>query len=351
MDWEVAYMLTVDGLSNGAVYLLAGIGLVMVFSVTRVIFVPFGDVAAFAALSLASLQAGIVPPTIGLVIVLAVVALVVELLSLARRHEWRQAPRAIACWGVAPLLPCLLAWWIVGRNDSMLLQIVAAVLLVTPIIPLIARIALQPIADASSLILLIVSLSIHFLFVGLGLLFFGPEGFRTESFTDLDIALFGNVTVSGQVALTIAVAIVLSIMFYLFFEFTLTGKALRATSVNRVGARIVGIRPVKTATLVYLFASVLAGMIGVLISPVNTIYYDSGFMLGLKAFVGAIIGGLVSYPLTMIGSLAVGIVESFSSFWNGALKEVIVFGLLIPVLMVRSVLTAHDEDNNEEIDE
>lgn len=351
MDWEVAYMLMVDGLSNGSVYLLAGIGLVMVFSVTRVIFVPFGDVAAFAALSLASLQAGMVPPTIGLVIVLSVVALIVDIASLARRREWRRVPMSVVCWGVAPLLPCAFAWAITGRTDSMLLQILAAVLLVTPIIPLVARIALQPIADASSLILLIVSLSIHFLFVGLGLLFFGPEGFRTEQFTDLDIPLFGDFTLSGQVALTIAVAILLSIMFYLFFEFTLTGKALRATSVNRIGARIVGIRPMRTATLVYLFSSVLAGMIGVLISPVNTIYYDSGFMLGLKAFVGAIIGGLVSYPLTMAGSLAVGIVESFSSFWNGALKEVIVFGLLIPVLMIRSVLTAHDEDNNEEIDE
>lgn len=351
MDWEVAYMLMVDGISNGSVYLLAGIGLVMVFSVTRVIFVPFGDVAAFAALSLASLQAGMMPPTVGLVIVLTIVALLVELGSLARRKALREAPRALLQWGVLPLLPCLLAWLLAGKTDSMLVQIALAVLLVTPMIPLVARIAIQPIADASSLILLIVSLSIHFLFVGLGLLFFGPEGFRTEQFTDMEIGLFGDFTLSGQVGLTIAAAIVLSMMFYLFFEFTLTGKALRATSVNRVGARIVGIRPVKTATLVYLFASILAGMIGVLISPANTIYYDSGFMLGLKAFVGAIIGGLVSYPLTMIGSLAVGIVESFSSFWDGALKEVIVFGLLIPVLIVRSLVTAHDEDNNEEIDE
>ena len=120
----------------------------------------------------------------------------------------------------------------------------------------------------------------------------------------------------------------------------MAGKALRATAVNRVGARLVGIRPARTALLAYGFASLLAGLIGVLIAPVTTMYYDSGFLIGLKAFVAAIIGGLVSYPLTAIGALAVGVVESFASFWSGALKDVIVFSLLIPVLLLRSVARA-----------
>ena len=58
MSWDVALILSVDGLANGAVYLLAGIGLVLIFSVTRVVFVPFGDIAAFAALSLAAFETG-----------------------------------------------------------------------------------------------------------------------------------------------------------------------------------------------------------------------------------------------------------------------------------------------------
>ena len=95
----------------------------------------------------------------------------------------------------------------------------------------------------------------------------------------------------------------------------------------------------------------LAGMVGVLISPVTTLYYDSGFILGLKAFVAAIIGGLVSFPLTAIGAVAVGLFESFASFWSGELKDVLVFGLLIPVLLLRSWLAAHAEEDDEEIDE
>ncbi|MEO6030926.1 MAG: branched-chain amino acid ABC transporter permease, partial [Burkholderiaceae bacterium] len=119
---------------------------------------------------------------------------------------------------------------------------------------------------------------------------------------------------------------------------------------NRVGARLVGIRPARSALLAYGFASLLAGLIGVLISPVTTMYYDSGFIIGLKAFVAAIMGGMVTYPLTAVGALAVGLVESFASFWSGALKDVIVFSLLIPVLMLRSFF-APVEEEEEEIDE
>ena len=98
------------------------------------------------------------------------------------------------------------------------------------------------------------------------------------------------------------------------------GKALRATAVNRIGARLVGIRPARTALLAYFIASLLAGLIGVLVAPVTTMYYDSGFMIGLKAFVAAIIGGLVSYPVDGARRAAVGVVESFASFWSGALQ-------------------------------
>jgi branched-chain amino acid transport system permease protein len=80
-------------------------------------------------------------------------------------------------------------------------------------------------------------------------------------------------------------------------------------------------------------------------------YYDSGFIIGLKAFVAAIIGGLVSYPATALGALGVGVFESFASFWSGALKDAIVFSLLIPVLMIRSYMANSHEEDIEEIDQ
>ena len=349
MTWDVALILGIDGLANGAVYLLAGLGLVLIFSVTRVVFVPFGDVATFAALSLAAFEAGRTPATIGLVALLALLATVTEVWSLVRRGETARIPRAVLAWGVLPLVPCALAWGLAGQTLPHAVFIALAILLVVPITPLVARVALQPIADASVLVLLIASLALHFLLSGLGLLFFGPEGFRTAPLAGGSVS-FGAFSVSGQVMLMIASAVALSGLFFVAFQRTVAGKALRATAVNRVGARLVGIRPARTALLAYGFASLLAGLIGVLVAPVTTMYYDSGFLIGLKAFVAAIIGGLVSYPLTAIGALAVGVAESFASFWSGALKDVIVFSLLIPVLMLRSLLSTHAEEEEEEIE-
>jgi branched-chain amino acid transport system permease protein len=349
MTWDIALILGIDGLANGAIYLLAGLGLVLIFSVTRVVFVPFGDIAAFAALTLAAFERGRMPASIAMVGVLAALAVAVEVGSLVRRGEPGRIPRAVLSWGLLPAIPCVIAWLAARPGVPAPVHVAAAVLLVVPLAPLLARIVFQPIADASVLVLLIVSLALHFLLSGLGLLFFGPEGSRTNPLATGALTI-GGYTVSGQVVLMVASAIVLSGLFFLVFQHTVTGKALRATAVNRVGARLVGIRPARTALVAYGCASLLGGLIGVLIAPVTTMYYDSGFIIGLKAFVAGIIGGLVSYPLTAIGGIAVGMVESFASFWSGALKDAIVFSLLIPALLLRSFLSTAVEEEEEEVD-
>jgi branched-chain amino acid transport system permease protein len=87
---------------------------------------------------------------------------------------------------------------------------------------------------------------------------------------------------------------------------------------------------------------------GVLIAPLTTVYYDSGFLIGLKGFVGAIIGGLGSYPVAAAGAVLVGLLESYSSFWASALKEVLVFTLIIPVLLWRSLTSKHVDEEEEQ---
>jgi branched-chain amino acid transport system permease protein len=82
---------------------------------------------------------------------------------------------------------------------------------------------------------------------------------------------------------------------------------------------------------------------------VTTLYYDSGFLIGLKAFVGAIIGGLVSYPAAAVGAIFVGLLESYAAFWDSALKEVFVFGALIPILIWQSFVLGNGIE--EEIEE
>jgi branched-chain amino acid transport system permease protein len=347
MTSDIAAILAIDGIATGAVYALVAIGTVLIFTVTRVIFIPFGDIAAFTALTLAALDAKQFPATGKLVVVLACLATLVEIISLARAGELRLLPRALLSYLVLPLVVVGIAWFAVRADPPLAVRLVLALMLITPISPLLDRIVFRPIADGTVLLLLIVSVALHFALVGLGLLFFGPEGVRTEPLTSLSLEIAG-VLVSGQTMLIAIAALVFSGLLYLFFDFSLVGKALRATAVNRTGARLMGIRPERAGTVAYLLGSLMAGVSGILIAPVNTIFYDSGFLIGLKAFVGAIVGGMTSYPGAAIGAVGVGILESFASFQSSALKDVIVFSLLIPILVWRSLAALHSEEEIEE---
>lgn len=347
MTSDIAAILALDGIATGAIYVLVAIGTVLIFTVTRVMFIPFGDIAAFTELTLAALETKHLPGTVGLVLVLAVLASLIEIWSLLRDGKARQIPKSLLFYLVLPLLIVGLVRLVLPLEPSMPVRIVLALLLVLPISPLLDRIVFRPIADASVLLLLIVSMALHFALVGLGLLFFGPEGVRTQPLTDASFELLG-MHIGGQTLLIVLASVLFSGLLYLFFGYTLTGKALRATAVNRTGARLMGIRPARSGTIAYLVGSLMAGVSGILVAPVNTIFYDSGFLLGLKAFVGAIIGGLASYPGTAIGAVFVGVLESFASFESSALKEVIVFSMLIPILIWRSIVSPHSEEEVEE---
>jgi branched-chain amino acid transport system permease protein len=347
MTTDIAAILAIDGIATGAVYALVAIGTVLIFAVTRVIFIPFGDIAAFAALTLAALDARRLPGTVELVIVLAGLACLMEVVSLARAGALRAIPQAIFFYLALPLIVVGIVWLTMRYDPSPPTRIVLALLLIMPISPLLDRIVFRPIADGAVLLLLTVSVALHYALVGLGLLFFGPEGVRTEPLTSFALEV-ADIHISGQTILIVVAALVFSGLLFLFFEFTLVGKALRATAINRTGARLMGIRPTRAGTIAYLLGSLMAGASGILIAPVNTIFYDSGFLLGLKAFVGAIVGGMTSYPGAALGALCVGILESFASFQSGAFKDVIVFSLLIPILLWRSLASLHSEEEIEE---
>lgn len=340
MDGQIALLLAQDGIVNGAIYALMALALVLVFSVTRVIFIPQGEFVAFGALTMALLQAGRTPGTLWLLLALAALTLLVEALRQQRgvAVDWMST----VFWAI--LLPGLAAFLVlVLAPASMLGQASATLLIITPLGPLLYRLAFRPLAHATVLTLLIVAVALHGVLVGLGLLFFGAEGSRTTAFSELRLDL-GGIPVSGQSLVVMGVASLLVILLFLFFEHTIIGKALRATAMNRVGARLMGIPTELSGDLSFALAALVGAVSGLLIAPLTTVYYDTGFLIGLKGFVAAIIGGLTSYPLALAGALLVGLLESFSSFWASAFKEVIVFTLIIPVLWWRSLHSHHVED-------
>ena len=196
------------------------------------------------------------------------------------------------------------------------------------------------------LLLLIVSVAMHGVMVGLGLLFFGAEDSRTPAFSEAQFQL-GEMAISGQSLVVIGVALALVGGLYAFFDGSMVGKALRATAINRVGARLMGVPTALAGDASFALAALIGAVSGLLIAPITTVYYDTGFLIGLKGFVAAIIAGLASYPIALAGALLVGLLEAFSSFWASAYKEVLVFTLIIPVLWWRSRSSHHVEEDEE----
>lgn len=345
MDLSIASILTLDGLTNGAVYALLALATVLLFAVTRVIFIPQGEFVAFGALTLALLQTGKVPGTVWFLLVLAAAA---ALLDLADGVRQKHRPQRVALQMVrtlaVPVIVSAIAIWAAPMKLPLVLQALLTLALVTPFGKLIYRLAYQSLADASVLVLLIVSVGVHFALVGLGLFFFGAEGFRNPSFWDERFSI-GPLAVSGQAVIIFVASIALIAMLYQFFERTLTGKALRATAVNRSGARLMGISSDSAGQLAFTMAAFIGALSGLLIGPTTTVFYDSGFIIGLKGFVAAVFAGLSSYPLALVGALAVGLLESFGSFWASAFKEVIVFASILPVLLWRSLRDPHGEEH------
>ena len=344
MDAQIAILLAQDGLTNGVIYALLALALVLVFAVTRVIFIPQGEFVAYGALTLATLQLGKIPGTVWLLLMLGVFAFLVEAGSRLRAGQAKRISRAAVTYLVQPAVLAGIVAWAAPYRFPLAVQIVLSLALVAAMGPLLYRIAYQPVAEASVLVLLIISVAVHLALTGLGLYFFGAEGSRTPAFSDHAIQL-GTISVSGQSQWVLLSSIALIVLLYLFFDRTIYGKALRATAINRIGARLSGISTELSGQVSFLLAGLIGAFSGILIAPITTIYYDSGFLVGLKGFVGAIIGGLASYPIAALGAVLVGLLESYSSFWASAYKEVIVFTLIIPVLLARSLTTRHHEED------
>src|SRR5258708_7595342 len=184
-------------------------------------------------------------------------------------------------------------------NGAIYALLALAVVTVASIGLFLYRLAFQPLAHPSVLVLLIASVGCHLALQGLGLLFFGAEGQRGPTIADTALTA-GPLRFTGQSLAVYAITVAFIVGLLLFFGLTVTGKALRATAVNLLCARLLGIRTSLSGQIAFLLASVIGAISGILIVPITTLYYDTGFLIGLKGFIAAIIGGAGRHRLTAI---------------------------------------------------
>ncbi len=201
----------------------------------------------------------------------------------------------------------------------------------------IEKAAYKPLRGAPRISLLITAIGVSFLLENVAQMVFGANAQVIPSFFNIPTLMLGSIEISGNAVLTVIVSAVSMILLTLLVQRTKMGKAMRAVSEDTDAAQLMGININRTITFTFAVGSALAGIGSVLYcSAYPQATSTMGAMLGLKAFVAAVLGGIGSIPGAMIGGFAIGLAEALvSAIGLSVWKDGVVFAILIIVLLVK----------------
>ena len=282
----------VTGITNGSIYALIALGFVVIYSVTSVINFAQGEFAMLGALLAVSLITAGLPQ--GLAVVVAVIG--------------------------------------VGIFTAVLYKV-----------------GLLPARDASPLTLIIITIGAALAIRGVALVIWGTEPYQMAPFTVGSPLQVGGAVIRLQSLWVLGTTLVLQPLLHLFFNRTMLGRSLRACAVNRLAARLMGIRADRMAVLAFGLSGAVGGLGGILIAPIIFATYDMGLMLSLKGFVAAVMGGLVNYPAAVAGGFLLGILESLGAgLISSGYKDAIAFIALFLILLSKPRWIVRSEQEIEE---
>jgi branched-chain amino acid transport system permease protein len=302
---QLFIQLTVNGVTLGSLYALIALGYTMVYGILKLLNFAHGDVymvGAFIGYGVLSGLGGPLSPDLA-------------------------------------LAPLVLLMFLAAMLGSGLLGVV------------IERFAYRPLREAPRLAPLISALGVSFFLQNSVLLLFGaqfrtynsfvlgssnPEVFEPGPLIDPVFKIRGvNVQLIQLIVLLVTVGLCVALT--LMVARTRVGKAMRATAYDREGAMMMGIDTDRVISFTFFIGSVLAGAAGVMFGLLfSQVFHFMGFLAGLKGFTAAVVGGIGSIPGAMLGGLLVGLTEAYASgYFGGRWAEVVVFGILIFVLLVR----------------
>ena len=197
------------------------------------------------------------------------------------------------------------------------------------------RIAYRPLLNAPVVTLILATVAVgQMMRAGVRILR-GSEVSRFPSILSAEPFIIAGVTLTPLSLSIIAIAILLVCAFMLFFRRTRLGKGMEATSENRDAALLVGISVNQTFSLVWAIGSALAATAGVLLAPLIIITPEMG-TIGIKGFIGAILGGFNSIPGAVAGCFLLGVIENLGGVYiASSMKDVIAFCVLVLILTVK----------------
>jgi branched-chain amino acid transport system permease protein len=204
----------------------------------------------------------------------------------------------------------------------------------------IERFAYRPLRDAPRIAPLITAIGISFFLENAVLLLFGAQYriYNTPEFISLSSGIrIGSVTIDTVQIMVLVLSVALMAGLQLLVNRTRWGKQVRAVAADREAAEMLGINVNFTISMTFFLGSALAGVAGVMGGLLfNQVTNTIGFIVGLKAFTAAVVGGIGSLPGAMLGGLLIGLAESFTiGYISSTYSNLLVFALLIIVMLVR----------------
>jgi branched-chain amino acid transport system permease protein len=200
------------------------------------------------------------------------------------------------------------------------------------------RIAFQPLINADLVSLVLATVGLSFILKGIARLVWGGKA-DYLSFPPLMQAepiLIGPLMIIPQQLVVTAGAVAVMLAFAAFFRLTTAGKMMQATADNSKAAKLVGIRTDRVYMMAFAVGSVIAAAAAVLMAPLTLLYPDMGFLLFIKGFAAAVVGGLTSLPGAVVGGILVGVVESLAGgYIHSSAMEVAPFLVIMAVLIAR----------------
>ena len=201
---------------------------------------------------------------------------------------------------------------------------------------MVEKLAIEPVKGAETVTLIIITIGASLVIRGLIQVWLGKATHSLPSFSgDAPIEILGA-TLLPQSLWVLGVTALVVVALWYFFSRTLQGKAMLATSFNRLAAELVGINTSWVLFMSFAMSAALGALGGILVTPITLTSYDVGIMLGLKGFVAAVVGGLGSGLGAVLGGLLVGVLEAMGAgYISSSYKDAIPFVLILLILFFK----------------
>ena len=198
------------------------------------------------------------------------------------------------------------------------------------------KVTIEPVKGAETVTLIIITIGASLVIRGLVQVWLGKGTFGLPAFSgETPIEVFGAILLPQSLWVLGVTALVVIALWY-FFARTLQGKAMLATSYNRLAAELVGINTSWVLFMSFVMAAALGALGGILVTPITLTSYDVGIMLGLKGFVAAVVGGLGNGLGAVLGGLLVGVLEAMGAgYISSNYKDAIPFVLILLILFFK----------------